>query len=455
MTILLDAGPLGMVSNPKASRRNRDCYDWLLSTIADGTRVLVPEIADYEVRRKGKCLTLIGTEGTLIEEIIVDAHGEDEQLWAFRQVMEDEVPLPIDGFVLGEPVAIVEIAYDGNERRGLTARCRRNEGSEHVVSLADVQVARQAKAARYVAAYRKWLGLEPAPAEGCGSSSRAKAHKAADEDIRLDGPVELVVLSVKDRAVRCRLANSTRVVTLRSGRLWTIVPGQIISVRPSKHWRYAGHPYLSGEMETARIDAQGLGLVPLRLHEQGDWDPAEEYWGEGPIEAWAQPIISRGPRPMYEMEQVLPGADPDNWDSDPITESNDRKDAGDIVGARNILCRMLEADLRCLDAHAHLGNMVFDRWPDEAMRHYEIGVRIGELSLGGDFNGVLAWGLIDNRPFLRCLHGYALCLWRLKRFAEAEGILSQMLWLNPSDNQGARIILPAVQSGEDWEPERW
>jgi predicted nucleic acid-binding protein len=52
MTILLDAGPLGIVSNPKASRRNRDCYDWLLSTIADGTRVLVPEIVDYEVRRE-------------------------------------------------------------------------------------------------------------------------------------------------------------------------------------------------------------------------------------------------------------------------------------------------------------------------------------------------------------------------------------------------------------------
>jgi len=52
MTILLDAGPLGMVSNPKASIRNRDCYDWLVSTVADGTRVLVPEIADYEVRRE-------------------------------------------------------------------------------------------------------------------------------------------------------------------------------------------------------------------------------------------------------------------------------------------------------------------------------------------------------------------------------------------------------------------
>ena len=28
----------------------------------------------------------------LLEEILVDAYGEDEQLWAFRQVIEDEVP---------------------------------------------------------------------------------------------------------------------------------------------------------------------------------------------------------------------------------------------------------------------------------------------------------------------------------------------------------------------------
>jgi len=157
---------------------------------------------------------------------------------------------------------------------------------------------------------------------------------------------------------------------------------------------------------------------------------------------------------MYEMEQVLPGADPDDWDSDPITESNDRRDAGDVEGARDILRRLLEADLRCLDAHAHLGNMVFDRWPKEAIRHYEIGVRIGELSLGDEFDGVLAWGLIDNRPFLRCLHGYALCLWRLGQFAEAQGVLERMLWLNPSDNQGARFVLPAVQAGDAWEPDR-
>jgi len=39
----------------------------------------------------------------LIEEITVDAYGDDEQLWAFRQAFEDDVALPADGFVIGEP----------------------------------------------------------------------------------------------------------------------------------------------------------------------------------------------------------------------------------------------------------------------------------------------------------------------------------------------------------------
>ena len=55
----------------------------------------------------------------LIEGIIVDAYGDDEQLWAFRQAFEDDVTLPADGFVIGEPVSVVKIDYDGNERRGL------------------------------------------------------------------------------------------------------------------------------------------------------------------------------------------------------------------------------------------------------------------------------------------------------------------------------------------------
>jgi hypothetical protein len=39
----------------------------------------------------------------LLEEILVDAYGEHEQLWAFLNAFEEEVPLPADGTIIGEP----------------------------------------------------------------------------------------------------------------------------------------------------------------------------------------------------------------------------------------------------------------------------------------------------------------------------------------------------------------
>jgi hypothetical protein len=101
------------------------------------------------------------------------------------------------------------------------------------------------------------------------------------------------------------------------------------------------------------------------------------------------------------MEQVLPGWDADDDPfSDPISESNDLRDASKHEDALKILMSLCESDLRCLDAHAHLGNLVFNRFVKDAIRHFEVGVRIGELSLGEGLDGVLEWGHVDNRPFL-------------------------------------------------------
>ncbi len=49
--ILLDAGPLGLVTNPKGSDESRRCKAWLAGLVSSGVRVAVPEGADYEVRR--------------------------------------------------------------------------------------------------------------------------------------------------------------------------------------------------------------------------------------------------------------------------------------------------------------------------------------------------------------------------------------------------------------------
>ncbi len=154
---------------------------------------------------------------------------------------------------------------------------------------------------------------------------------------------------------------------------------------------------------------------------------------------------------MFEMEQVLPGADPDDFDSDPIVEASELNATGDRAGAREVLMKLLAQDLRCLDAHAHLGNFAFDRFPLEAQRHYEIGMSIGAFSLGKKFDGVLAWSLIDNRPFLRCMQGVGQCAWRLGHTREAAAAFRKMLWLNPSDNQGARFNLAAIEAGKTWD----
>lgn len=50
--VLLDAGPLGLVTNPRRSPQAISCAGWLQTLVAAGWRVIVPEIADYEVRRE-------------------------------------------------------------------------------------------------------------------------------------------------------------------------------------------------------------------------------------------------------------------------------------------------------------------------------------------------------------------------------------------------------------------
>jgi len=317
----------------------------------------------------------------LIEEIVVDAYGEHEQLWSFRQAFEDNARFPIAGRVVGVEVEVTEVDFDGDERRGLIAVCRR-AGERHTVSLLDVTPAGPLplETRQLLDAYRRWSGADP-----------------------------LTVVEPESPAIP---------------------------------WRYP---------RFASVDPRPG--APLALNPMGDWDPAEEYWGEPgePVHPLSQDVITAGVRPCFEMEQVLPGVEPDHWDRDPIVDAAELHRAGHHREAIRALEGLLAIDARCVDAWGHLGLIAFDtRGPGPAAELYQAGVAIAEQSLPVGFDGVLSWGWVDNRPFLRCLHGLALCAWRQRRWADAETMFTARVWLDPTGSLSALACLDPVQARQRW-----
>lgn len=215
-------------------------------------------------------------------------------------------------------------------------------------------------------------------------------------------------------------------------------------------WRYPRFtPALS---EQAQALAAAV-TTPLGLEDRGPWDPEEEYWGEpgDPIEPLLRDVIVGGVRRSWEQERIEPW-DGSIEDDGPILAATELHARGKREEARRLLRDLAAEEPRFLDAHAHLGIFALEYSPGLALAHYERGVAVGELSLPEGFDGVLPWGWIDNRPFMRCLHGYGLCLWRLGRSEEAVAVFDAMLWLNPGDNQGMRFLIEEVRAGAQWAP---
>ena len=97
----------------------------------------------------------------------------------------------------------------------------------------------------------------------------------------------------------------------------------------SYHRHCDDHAVQGVGLPAALHDPGGLAS-PLALRPRGLWDPAEQYWGE-PDEArhpLVAEIIAAGVRPEFEMEQVIPGIDEDDWDSDPVADAAELHRAG-------------------------------------------------------------------------------------------------------------------------------
>lgn len=227
-------------------------------------------------------------------------------------------------------------------------------------------------------------------------------------------------------------------------------------VRPVE-WRFGHTSYLSGKVIERRIDGAVLAPKPLELYYRDTWNPKEEFAEvlrrrRSPVPDWVSDLVKAGVRRVYEMEQVIPGSDFSKSDYDPIVEAVDCRDRGDFDGAFRVLQECIEGDLRCIDAYVHLGifrsgDMRSEWGVGDAVQSYKAAVAVADRTVPPNFDGLLPWGWIDNRPLHRALHGLGLCQWRLGDIAPAGETFRRLASLDPQDPHDARYLLSRMESG--------
>jgi predicted nucleic acid-binding protein len=108
--IILDAGPLGLVTNPRLSDESVACAQWLQTQVASGHRAIIPEIADYEVRREllraNKAKGLARLDELAYLPITTVAMRQAAQLWA--QARQQGQPTAGDKTIDGDMILVAQ-----------------------------------------------------------------------------------------------------------------------------------------------------------------------------------------------------------------------------------------------------------------------------------------------------------------------------------------------------------
>lgn len=115
-TILLDSGPLGLITNPRASKEATVCGQWIVSAVAGGATVMVSAIADYEVRReliRARRTAGIGRLDALIERIpflpiTTSAMRRAASFWA--EARQQGRPTAVDAALDGDVILAAQAA---------------------------------------------------------------------------------------------------------------------------------------------------------------------------------------------------------------------------------------------------------------------------------------------------------------------------------------------------------
>lgn len=123
--VVLDSGPLGLVTQPKATPAAQACRRWLTDLSASAANVVIPEIIDYELRRellRSKKIRGLRALDKLLENvdclaITTSVMRRAAELWAecrqrgqptaAAEAIDIDVILAAQALSLGEPNLVV------------------------------------------------------------------------------------------------------------------------------------------------------------------------------------------------------------------------------------------------------------------------------------------------------------------------------------------------------------
>ncbi|MCB0747464.1 MAG: hypothetical protein KDC52_06670 [Ignavibacteriae bacterium] len=114
----------------------------------------------------------------------------------------------------------------------------------------------------------------------------------------------------------------------------------------------------------------------------------------------------------------------------------------DYEVAESEFIMIIREDKEFIDAYNSLAWLQMEEYNyGSAQSYFSEAYEIGNSLIPKEFRGKIEWGHIDNRPFLRSIHGLGLSFLLVGEFQQAQKFFEQNLEYNPNDNQGIRSLL--------------
>lgn len=117
--VLLDTGPLGLITHPNRSPKSVACSEWLHELIKAETRVLIPEIADYEFRRellrarKSKGLVKLDELGRVLEYLPITTRAMRQAAAFWAEARHHGMPTADDKSIDGDVILAAQAVTCG------------------------------------------------------------------------------------------------------------------------------------------------------------------------------------------------------------------------------------------------------------------------------------------------------------------------------------------------------